>query len=146
MPQKCPLGPSLTTFVGDFVQEGHLQDAVLEKVTKRAHFVTPWTFKNNDFALKVLQNRYFHPSQKSSENCSNNRTKMHILASFLASGGSLWHHLGSPWAQKGCPKPTLELHQKQHAEKVRKMSNLGSKLAAPFAGGRLWKQPFLALE
>ena len=59
---KWPLGPSLVSLFGDFVQQGHLQDTVREKVTKRTHFVTPSTSENHDFALKVLQNRYFHPS------------------------------------------------------------------------------------
>ena len=85
--------------MGDFVQEGHLPDTVWEKVTKSTYFVTPWTFENHDFALKVLQNRYFHPSQKSSAKCPKLAPQLHQNAPI----GKRWGPKGSPGEAQGGP-------------------------------------------
>ena len=76
------------TFRVDFGPQGHPRVRVQKKVTKRAHFGTPWITQNHDFALRVLQIRYFHLSRKSPQNGPGNGTKMHQLAPFWAPGGS----------------------------------------------------------
>ena len=91
---KMPIGLPWATFYIDFGPQGHPRVRVQKNVTKSAHFGTPWTTQNHDFALRVLQIRYFHLSRKSPQNGPQNGTQMHQLAPFWAPGGSHGHQCG----------------------------------------------------